>query len=288
MPSIVKYSQSERLGIRPQVFDRYAIGYVLRGRKYIYSGSTALPVSGGEMFYLDAGHHYTEEIPDGDRPFEQLVFYFTPDQMGRTLSMLSGGLGMEIEGHEVCDNCRGRRYIVYPAWRQARGFFLSLNQYLRDGGGLTGGEAVESLKMLELVSLIVANRDCCLLNRLLDHSDQLTGSFEQIVHANIFSSISTEELAALTNRSLTSFKKEFRRRFFESPHQWVIRQRLMHARMQLISTSKPIAEIGAECMFPNTSHFIKLFKKEYGYTPSVYRNRHLGRMTKKMRETEQG
>ena len=58
------------------------------------------------------------------------------------------------------------------------------------------------------------------------------------------------------------------------PHKWYIRQRLMHARLLLISTSKSISEIGNECTFPNTSHFIKLFKKEYQMTPATYRHRH--------------
>ena len=42
----------------------------------------------------------------------------------------------------------------------------------------------------------------------------------------------------------------------------------------LISTNKSISEIGNDCNFPNTSHFIKLFKKEYGMTPASYRHRH--------------
>ena len=49
----------------------------------------------------------------------------------------------------------------------------------------------------------------------------------------------------------------------------------MHSRLLLISTSKSISEIGNECTFPNTSHFIKLFKKEYQMTPAAYRHRHL-------------
>ena len=49
----------------------------------------------------------------------------------------------------------------------------------------------------------------------------------------------------------------------------------MHSRLLLISTSKSVSEIGHECAFPNTSHFIKLFKKEYSITPSAYRVRHL-------------
>ena len=49
----------------------------------------------------------------------------------------------------------------------------------------------------------------------------------------------------------------------------------MHSRLLLISTSKSISEIGNECTFPNTSHFIKLFKKEYSVTPATYRHRHM-------------
>ena len=59
-------------------------------------------------------------------------------------------------------------------------------------------------------------------------------NFEQIVHNSIFTDISIEELAAKCNRSLTSFKKEFRKHFFEPPHKWFIRQRLMHSRLLLI------------------------------------------------------
>ena len=53
----------------------------------------------------------------------------------------------------------------------------------------------------------------------------------------------------------------------------------MHSRLLLISTSKSISEIGNECTFPNTSHFIKLFKKEYQMTPATYRHRHISSLT---------
>lgn len=49
----------------------------------------------------------------------------------------------------------------------------------------------------------------------------------------------------------------------------------MHARLLLISTNKSISEVGLECGFPNTSHFIKLFKKAYDHTPVSYRHRHV-------------
>ena len=135
-------------------------------------------------------------------------------------------------------------------------------------------ETAENIKMTELVYLIVSHDECCLRSKILGNIDTAKENFEQLMYDHIFDDVSIDELAALCNRSLTSFKKEFKRVFLMPPHQWFIRQRLMHARMLLISTSKSISQIGSECAFPNTSHFIKLFKKEYGMTPANYRSRH--------------
>lgn len=283
-PAIVKYSQAERLGIQPHTLSRHAVGFVIRGQKLIYYGDTACQANPGDMFYFPAGHHYTENIPERDRPFEQIVVYFTSEQLSRCLTQLSVNFGLVISGHHICDNCQGRSHVVFPAWSAMRSYFSTLNHYIRDGV-LSDNPAPENLKMMELIYMIVSNPECCIQNKILEHSDVLRESFEQIVHNNIFTDCSIEKLARLTNRSLTSFKKEFRRQFRESPHKWMIRQRLMHARLLLISTGKPIAELGAECNFPNTSHFIKLFKKEFSLTPSVYRHRHNERKTVLLKKT---
>ena len=161
-----------------------------------------------------------------------------------------------------------------PAWNSIRNFFVNTNNYLRDED-FHRDETAENIKMTELIYLIASHEDCCIKSKLLSNVDAAKENFEQIVYDHIFKDISIEELSKLTNRSLTSFKKEFRRHFQMPPHKWYIRQRLMHSRLLLISTSKSVSEIGNECTFPNTSHFIKLFKKEYQMTPATYRHRHL-------------
>ena len=57
--------------------------------------------------------------------------------------------------------------------------------------------------------------------------------------------------------------------------------------MLLVSTNKSIADIASECRFTNTSHYIKLFKQEYGVTPAVYRNNQRGTTAKRHEEAEQ-
>lgn len=138
--------------------------------------------------------------------------------------------------------------------------------------------------MTELIYSIISMSECCLRSKILSNADAAYGNFEQIIYRNVFSDISIERLAAQTNRSLTSFKKEFKRHFNIPPHRWFIHQRLMQSRLLLISTLKSISEIGVECTFPNTSHFIKLFKKQFKVTPAVYRARYGGVLLNKSRQ----
>lgn len=272
-PMVVKYVQTSRNGIQSYNLSRYAIGYVVRGKKYIYYGDVRHEVNQGDVFYLGTGNHYTEDVPDGAKPFEQIVFYYTPEQLSRILNHLSMNYGLTISNDHSCENCRSQSHVIYPAWSTMKSFFTTINQYLKDDL-FNQDETAENIKISELVYLILTQPDCCLKSKVLGNIDLMKESFEQIVQSNIFNDVSIEELARKCNRSLTSFKKEFRKHFYEPPHKWFIKQRLMHSRLLLISTNKSISEIGNECNFPNTSHFIKLFKKEYTLTPATYRHRH--------------
>ncbi|MDE5708368.1 MAG: AraC family transcriptional regulator [Alistipes sp.] len=273
-PMIVKYVETLHSGIQSQTLSRYAIGYILRGTMYIYDGDKRRKLIRGDIFYLGIGHHYIEHFPENGQPFEQILVYYTPADLQRILLHLNITYGLNISNAHSCENCNHRMHVVMPAWSTVRNFFTNTNNYLRDEE-FHHDETAENIKMTELIYLIASHEDCCIKSKLLSNVDAAKESFEQTVYDHIFKDISIEELSRLTNRSLTSFKKEFRRHFQMPPHKWYIRQRLMHSRLLLISTSKSISEIGNECTFPNTSHFIKLFKKEYQMTPATYRNRHI-------------
>lgn len=274
-PMIVKYVETARNGIQSQTLARYAIGCVLRGTKYIYDGDKRQILNRGDVFYMGVGRHYVEHVPDNGQPFEQIMYYYTPADLQRILLHLNITYGQNISNDHLCERCNGHAHVAMAGWSALRNFFNNTNNYLRDED-FRHDETAENIKMTELIYLIVSHEDCCLKSKVLNNADAAKENFEQIVYDHIFTDIGIEELARLTNRSLTSFKKEFHRHFQMPPHRWYIRQRLMHSRLLLISTSKSISEIGNDCTFPNTSHFIKLFKKEFHMTPASYRHKHHG------------
>ncbi len=271
---IVKYVQQERNGIQSHHLTRHCIGYLVRGRKYIYYGDVRHVVNQGDVFYLGVGNHYTEDLPEAGRNFEQITFYYSSEQLSRILNQLNMNYRLDIHRDHSCPQCEDQSHVIVPAWNTLRNFFGSINQYLKDDM-FDQNDTAEMIKTTELMYLILSQPGTCLKNKILSNIDLTKENFEQIVMEHIFRDISVEDLAQKCHRSLTSFKKEFCRHFHEPPHKWFIRQRLMHARLLLISTYKSISEIGSESAFPNTSHFIKLFKKEYGLTPAQYRHRYL-------------
>lgn len=275
-PVITKTVQTQRIGIQVYTLTHHAIGYVLRGRKYIYYGDTRYEVKQGELFYLGTGNHYIEDVPEEGKPYEQIVFFYSPEDLHEILTTLSLNYRLEINSFHSCPACdNDLSHIVYPAWNMARYFFSNINQYLKDDI-FSDEPTVEKLKTTELIYLLLAHPECCIKSRILKDANLAAEGFEQIIQRHIFDGLSTEELAALCHKSLTSFKKEFVKHFHEPPHKWFLKRRLTHSRLLLVSTNKSIADIASECKFTNTSHYIKLFKQEYGITPAVYRNNQRG------------
>ncbi len=85
--------------------------------------------------------------------------------------------------------------------------------------------------------------------------------------------LSLEVLAAQSGFSAYHFARLFRQATGESPHQFVLRQRIEHAQRLLDEADLPLAQVAAACGFANQSHFTQVFKRYLGYTPRAYQAR---------------
>ena len=177
-PMIVKYVEALHNGIQSQALSRYAIGYILRGTKYIYDGDKRQTLTRGDVFYLGIGHHYIENFPENGQPFEQVLFYYTPADLQRILLHLNITYGLNISNEHSCENCRNRSHVSMPAWNSIRNFFINTNNYLRDED-FHRDETAENIKMTELIYLIASHEDCCLKSKLLSNVDAAKENFDR-------------------------------------------------------------------------------------------------------------
>jgi AraC-like DNA-binding protein len=71
------------------------------------------------------------------------------------------------------------------------------------------------------------------------------------------------------------FIRTFRRRLFETPHQYLIRTRIEKAKELLAMSSLSITDICFEVGFESLGSFSTLFHRMVGWSPSIYRARSL-------------
>lgn len=83
--------------------------------------------------------------------------------------------------------------------------------------------------------------------------------------------ISVESLAAVAGLSSFHFLRQFRRSMGQTPHRYVVQQRLARARELLLQTDLSVLEIAWQCGFDDPSHFARRFREQYRLAPSAFR-----------------
>lgn len=82
-------------------------------------------------------------------------------------------------------------------------------------------------------------------------------------------------IAAAVGVSTGHFSQGFRQATGYTPHQWLIHARIERAKDLLVQRDIGLATIAKSCGFTDQSHFTKVFQRETGLTPAVWRSRGL-------------
>ncbi|HIJ78796.1 MAG TPA: helix-turn-helix transcriptional regulator [Deltaproteobacteria bacterium] len=148
------------------------------------------------------------------------------------------------------------------------GFIQSLLPYFNEPDKIDSG--LIELKMLELLYGIT-HTDRKLLQQLLQLDKQATCDISQVVEENYLSPVSISDLAYLSGRSLSSFKRDFKSTYNIPPSRWLRQRRLRKAKELLSNTDMSVTDVCYITGFESVSHFSKVYKSFYGHPPSLQR-----------------
>jgi len=92
------------------------------------------------------------------------------------------------------------------------------------------------------------------------------------VQAKIEEELTLHEMAQCAGLSTAHFSETFRESTGESPHRFVLRQRVERAKEMLCGTEMRVLDVAVACGFKTQQHFARVFRRICGASPMEYRH----------------
>jgi AraC family transcriptional regulator len=99
---------------------------------------------------------------------------------------------------------------------------------------------------------------------------------KELVHAKMEDDLSLDEMAQSVGLSTAHFARMFRKSTGETPHQFVLRQRVERAKAMLRAPGARVLDAAVACGFKTQQHFAQVFRDVCGISPTEYRQNFLG------------
>jgi DNA-binding GntR family transcriptional regulator/AraC-like DNA-binding protein len=97
----------------------------------------------------------------------------------------------------------------------------------------------------------------------------------QLVQAKMEDELTLDEMAESAGLSTAHFSQMFRKSTGESPHQFVLRNRIERAKQMLRTSEGRVLDVAVACGFKTQQHFARVFRRTSGVTPTEYRQEFL-------------
>jgi len=232
----------------------------------LYSSADNTKLDSQQAVLLKCGNHFLELLKEKeDQEVEVIVVHFFPSVL-KELYIAELPKLLEKQSNAAPSQVIASNDVIAK-------FIESLEFYFQNPT-LVNNDLLE-LKIKELVLLLVqskyVNSVAALINDLYSTK---RSHFKEVVKLHLFSNLSLEELAQLCHFSLSSFKREFKKEFDDSPTNYFNARKIEKAKELLQFTSLAINEIAYETGFNDPYYFTRLFKNKVGISPSHFKEKH--------------
>jgi len=242
--------------------------YIIKGGGKWKTPSDEYYLTVGDGVFLKKGIHRVFKILDGD--FCALLI-FVPDEFIRSVILDESNYCLQHpDVNEVSDSV-----IPINLDSSLTDYFNSvLNYFSQDKAP---SKSLLKVKFKELIINLATNGHNPLLLKCFQEIS-FTGKkpLKPIMEENFVFNLKLREFAKLSDRSLATFHRDFSKIYGVSPGKWLKQKRIEYGKFLLETTDFNINEITLDCGFENTSHFIKVFKEHYQFSPLKYKKQKIG------------
>lgn len=237
--------------------------YFLEGKASINSPYEQVGVAPGDSVLLKCGSYFADLMQySAAGRYEILVVHLYPEILRK------------IYNHDVpsfVKHSENKGFIDKIIHKDIIKKFIESLYFYFENPQLVSDELLE-LKLKELVLLLVQTKNAAsVIGLFTDLFTPRQVSIKDVVNNHLFSALSIEDLARLSNLSVSTFSRTFQSLFKDTPANYIKLKRLERGRDLLVMSSLTISEIAFQTCFNDVAHFSRSFKAVHGYSPSAYR-----------------
>jgi AraC-like DNA-binding protein len=240
-----------------QIVPEFSLTFIISGRLELQFAVEKITLDAGAIAVICKNELVKAlKVPDENRvPFKAVTLFLTPE----TLHEFASKNGIVTETHYS-----GKPIKDLSRSKFLRAYFESLFPYFDQPEKLS--QELLSLKTTEAICLLL-DYDQGIKEMIFDFNEPHKIDLKKFMNQNFSFNISMKEFARLTGRSLSTFKRDFKLVYNNTPEKWLKERRLDEARVLLKSGQKP-SEIYYNVGFENFSHFSTAYKQRFGHQAS--------------------
>ena len=259
----VVFSRVDKEDVRgPQHIRDHTLLYISSGKVEILFGDERTVAEAGDCVFLRKDFRVIVDAwsPRDGAPFRSIALFFCRKFLlsyFKTLSRDNLPLDAEPSPNPV---------LKIPAGPELESLFLSLTPYLDSPDTLP--QEVAWMKRLEGLRCVLA-ADRHFYASLFDFTQPWKIDLLSFMEENYLYDLSIPDLARYTGRSLSSFKRDFKKVSELTPEKWLVNRRLDEAHRLLAEGGCKVGEAMVESGFKDPAFFSRAFKTKFGYSPKA-------------------
>jgi AraC-like DNA-binding protein len=238
--------------------------FQLEGSLKVIYGKQSFRVNKNEMILLKKATMIQYERSgshDNNNLFDCLMFSLKDDLISSFLTSTELKITRQYAENQVLIS-------VQPINECLLGFAQSLKPYFKNVTKVAPSQLRH--KMMELLyDTAVCSQ--AMFQQILLLQQPVRTDLRDVVDLHYATPFRIEDLAYLSGRSLSSFKREFQQVYNLPPATFIREKRLNKAKEMLLTTGMSVSEICYSLGFENVSHFSRIFKRYHGTVPTSFR-----------------
>jgi AraC-like DNA-binding protein len=234
----------------------HIFSYIVSGTQEIWAGNQTYAFKTGDYRFIRRNQLTKYVKRPGQHGFRSIAVHIDQGTLKEMVELYGGHQSKPYLGKDV---------VLLKPNSYLENYVNSLAPYSNASGVYE--EAIVVLKAKELVLLLLQTNP--VLGQALFDFD-VPGKIDLVAFMNTHFryNVGLDRMAFLTGRSLSTFKRDFKKTFNTTAGRWLTKKRLEEANYLIARKGRRASEIYLDLGFEDLSHFSSAYKKAFGKAPS--------------------